>query len=153
MAGLPRVPSMNDAFRMVQAQSDLMSDLPSIIAELQASVRGLSETLTDSKTTAASALRVTARLEDILDEIEEPVRALRPGLQRLAVALDSPVIDRLPATLETIERTVLPVAARVAATTAWIQETKSRWKSRLAHLGARDRGLLPDVAPSAERTG
>jgi hypothetical protein len=144
---------MNDAFRMVQAQSDLMSDLPSIIAELQASVRGLSETLADSKTTAASALRVAARLEDILDEIEQPMRALRPGLQRLAAALDNPVIDRIPATLETIERTVLPFAARVAATTARMQETKARWKSRLARLRASDQPLLPGVAPSAKRTG
>ena len=107
---------MNDAFRLVQAQSDLMSDLPGIIAELQASVRSMSETLASSKDTATSAQVVLARLKSVLDEIEEPVRAMAPGLQRLSVALDSPVIDRLPATLEAIERTVLPIAARIEHT-------------------------------------
>jgi ABC-type transporter Mla subunit MlaD len=125
---------MNDAFRLVQAQSDLMTDLPAIIAELQESVRSLSETLAYSKDTAASAQRVIARLESVLDDIEEPVRAMRPGLQRLSVALDSPVIDRLPATLETIERTVLPVAARIEQTSERAHAMGARWALRTGPL-------------------
>jgi chromosome segregation ATPase len=125
---------MNDAFRLVQAQSDLMSDLPGIIAELQASVRSLSETLASSKDTAASAQAVLARLESVLDEIEEPVRAMGPGLQRLSVALDSPVIDRLPATLEAIERTVLPIAARIEHTNERAHAIQARWARRGAAL-------------------
>jgi chromosome segregation ATPase len=133
-SGQPRVPSMTGAMRMMQGQAELFSELPSIIAELQNSVRGLSETLSDSKETAASAQRVTARLEEILDQIEEPVRALRPGIERLAVVLDSPVVERLPATLETIERTVLPLASRINAATVWLDTTAARWRGRIARL-------------------
>jgi hypothetical protein len=133
-SGRPRIPSIADAMRIMQAQGDLMAELPSIIAELQDAVRGLSETLSDSRETAASAQRVTARLEEILDEIEEPVRSLRPGMERLAVVLDSPVVERLPATLETIERTVLPLASRINAATVWVDTTAARWRGWMAHL-------------------
>jgi ABC-type transporter Mla subunit MlaD len=125
---------MNDAFRLVQAQSDLLTDLPAIIAELQESVRTLSETLASSKETVTSAHRVIARLESVLDDIEEPVRAMRPGLQRLSVALDSPVIDRLPATLETIERTVVPIAARIEHTSERASAMGARWARRTGPL-------------------
>jgi ABC-type transporter Mla subunit MlaD len=125
---------MNDAFRLVQAQSDLMTDLPEIIAELQASVRALSETLASSKDTAATAQLVLARLDSVLDDIEEPLRAMRPGLQRLSVALDSPVIDRLPATLEAIERTVLPIAAQFERTNERAHAMGARWARRWAVL-------------------
>lgn len=130
--GFPRVPSMSDAFRLVQAQSDLMSDLPAIIAELQSSVRNLSATIASSTGSAESAQRVIARVESVLDEIEEPVRAMRPGLQRLSVALDSPVVDRLPATLETIERTALLLAARVEHYTGRAQALEAWWARRTA---------------------
>lgn len=132
--GFPRVPSVNDAFRLVQAQSELLTDLPGIIAELQASVRSLSETLASSKSTAASAQVVLARLDSVLDDIEEPVRAMGPGLHRLSIALDNPVIDRLPATLETIERTVLPIAARLERASKWADSMGARWARRSAPL-------------------
>jgi methyl-accepting chemotaxis protein len=125
---------MNDALRLVQAQTDLMTDLPAMIAELQQSVRDLSETVASSKDSAASAQRVIARLESVLDDIEEPVRAMAPGLQRLSVALDNPVIDRLPATLETIERTVLPIAARIEQTNERAHAMGARWARRTAPL-------------------
>jgi hypothetical protein len=144
--GIPRVPSMNDAFRMVQAQTDLMSDLPAIIKELHRSVRDLSEALAASKDSAASAQRVTARVEALLDEIEEPVRALRPGLTRVAAAIDSPVVDRLPSTLETIERAVLPIAARLEAVSQRVEALTSRanrWVARLRPSGARRRPAVP----------
>jgi hypothetical protein len=142
--GRPRIPSIADAMRIMQAQGDLMAELPSIIAELQNSVRGLSETLSDSKETAASAQRVTARLEKILDEIEEPVRSLRPGIERLALVLDSPVVERLPATLETIERTVLPLASRINAATVWVDTTAARWRGRIARVPRLRSGRRPD---------
>ena len=90
-----------------------------------------------SKDTATSAQRVTNRVEEALDEIEEPIRALRPGLERLAVTLDSPVIDRLPATLEAIESTVLPIAESM-------QRMRDRWAA------AKDRGRRA-IAPMRNR--
>ena len=126
MPGMSRVPGLGDALKSMQAQSELLAELPSTIRDLQRAVHGLAEALATSKDTLGSAQRVTTRLEDILDDIEGPVRALRPGIIRLAAALDSPVIDRLPATLEAIEAAVLPLTASVARTRArWLRVRQS----------------------------
>ena len=120
MPGMPRVPGFNDAIKMMQTQTEVLAELPSTIAELQRAVRGLGETLNASRESAAAAQRVTSRVEAALDEIEEPIRALRPGLERLAVVLESPVVERIPAMLEAIEATVVPIASGV-------EQTRARW--------------------------
>ncbi len=111
---------MSDTLKLMRSQTEVLSELPGTIMELQRTVRGLGETLAaakeavaSSKDAAESAQRTAARVEAALDEIEEPIRALRPGLERLAVALDNPVVDRLPAMLEAIEATVLPISEGV----------------------------------------
>ena|SRR5664279_2433521 len=109
MPGIPRVPGLSDALQMVQTQSELLAELPAIIAELQRAVKGLGETVAASREAIASTRRVSARLESVLDEIEEPVRKLRPGIERLATALNNPAIDRIPGIVEAIEQTVVPV--------------------------------------------
>ncbi|MCP6423772.1 hypothetical protein NL463_31130, partial [Klebsiella pneumoniae] len=45
-----------------------------------------------------------------------PVRALAPGLTRLAVVLDDPVIEELPDTLRKVQGDVLPVLRTLADT-------------------------------------
>jgi chromosome segregation ATPase len=139
MPGMPRVPGFNDAIKMMQTQTELLAELPATIAELQRAVRGLGETLNTSRDAAASAARVSSRVEEALDEIEDPIRALRPGLERLAVALDSPVIDRIPATLEAIEATVLPIAAGVEQARERWAAVKERGRRLLAPLRSRGR--------------
>jgi ABC-type transporter Mla subunit MlaD len=106
---LPRVPGFSEAVEMSQAQAELLKQLPSTIAELQRAVKGLAELVAATTDTVVSAQRVTARFETVLNEIEDPVRSLRPGIERLAAALDTPAIDRIPETLEAIERTVTPL--------------------------------------------
>jgi chromosome segregation ATPase len=121
MPGMPRMPGVGDVLKNMQTQTEVLAELPSTIRDLQLAVRGLSEMLAALKDTLASAQRVSTRIDEILDDIEEPVRALRPGIIRLAAALDSPVIDRIPATLEAIEAAVLPV-------TASAERARARWE-------------------------
>lgn len=109
MPGMPRIPGLGDSMKMVQAQSELITELPKTIAELQRAVKGLAEALAATKETVASTHRVSARLESVLDDIEEPLRSLRPGIERLAVVLNDPAIDRIPDALRSIEQTVGPV--------------------------------------------
>jgi ABC-type transporter Mla subunit MlaD len=130
MPGMPRVPGIGDVAKLMQAQSELLSELPSTVADLQRTVRGLSEALAATRETATSAQRVSARLEEILDEIEEPVRSLRPGIERLAVVLDDPVIDRIPAIIAMIEQIVTPIA-----------NGRQRLQSGTARLAERGRDL------------
>jgi hypothetical protein len=113
MPGRPRVPSLGDALALLQAQTELMADLPATVLELQRAVRGLGEVVATTRETMLATQRVAARLEEILDDIDGPVRNLRPGLEKLATVLDDPVIERIPATLTAVEQAVGPVAAGV----------------------------------------
>ena len=113
MPGRPRVPSLGDALALLQAQTELMADLPATVLELQRAVRGLGDVVATTRETMLATQRVAARLEEILDDIDGPVRNLRPGLEKLATVLDDPVIERIPATLTAVEQAVGPVAAGV----------------------------------------
>jgi hypothetical protein len=124
--GVPPVPTVTDLLRMVQLQTELMTELPETMTELTRAVRGLAETVETAKETVAAANRVTERLESLLDELQDPVHGLRPGIQRITEVLEAPVIGRLPAILESVERTVHPVS-----------ESAERIRKRLARFRRR----------------
>jgi hypothetical protein len=46
-----------------------------------------------------------------VEELEEPVRALRPGLERVGKVLDDPAIDTVPDTLRRIHDDLMPLIA------------------------------------------
>src|SRR5579875_2402884 len=100
---MPMMPGMSETLRAMQAQTEVMTQLPATLGDLQRAVRGVADALAASKETVASAQQVSERLASVLDEIEEPVRALRPGIVRLGEVLNSPVVERIPAVLEAIE--------------------------------------------------
>jgi hypothetical protein len=62
-----------------------------------------------ARDTIASAQRTAERLEDLVEELEEPVRALRPGLERVGKVLDDPVVDTIPDTLRQIHDDLMPL--------------------------------------------
>jgi hypothetical protein len=62
-----------------------------------------------ARETIESAQRIAARLEGLVDELEEPVRALKPGLERVGRVLDDPVVDTVPDTLRQIQDDLLPL--------------------------------------------
>lgn len=126
--GLPRMPGLSETLGRLQTQTEVLADLPATIAELQRVVAGLADLTAATKETMESALRVSSRIEAVLDEIEEPIRALRPGIERLSVALDHSAVDRVPDTLTAIEQSVLPISA---AMTRW----QARWQA-VAGMGA-----------------
>jgi hypothetical protein len=59
--------------------------------------------------TIASAQRIAERLEDLVEELEEPVRALKPGIERVGRVLDDPVVDTVPDTLRRIQEDLVPL--------------------------------------------
>src|SRR3954453_19056559 len=112
---MPRLPrGFGDPMQMMKAQSEFMAELPATIADLQKTVRGLAEAIDGVKESVAAAQRVSARVESVLDEMEAPVRALRPGIERLAAALDNPVIDRIPIMLAAVDDAVTPMTDQLA---------------------------------------
>jgi ABC-type transporter Mla subunit MlaD len=100
---------MADVLRLMQVQAEVMTDLPDTIAELSKAVRGLAETAEATRETAGAASRVVERMESLLDELQDPVRGLRPSIERVTQVLDAPVWQRLPTVLESVESTVLPI--------------------------------------------
>ncbi len=110
MAKLPGIDSVVHGVQSVlQAQSDAVAALPGTVAALTSAVRGLADTV--SRTNA-----MLGRLDGIISELEEPLKALAPGLAKLAVILDDPIIEDVPETLKQVQKDVLPVLRTLADT-------------------------------------
>jgi ABC-type transporter Mla subunit MlaD len=138
MPGLPRMPRMDDAMQLFKAQAEILAELPSTVIELQRTARELTETLVAMREAVAAAQRVANRVEGVLDDMEEPVRQMRPGIARLAAVLDDPAIDRIPSTLRAIELMVEPVAAgltRLRDRSARVVQQGRQLSRRLGSVG------------------
>ncbi|RFU18922.1 hypothetical protein [Geodermatophilus marinus] len=107
--GLPRIPGLSELVEVLQAQTEALAQLPRTIADLNGAVRELIAATRVATETIASAQRTAERLEGLVEELEEPVRALRPGLDRVGRVLDDPAVDTLPGTLRAISDDVLPL--------------------------------------------
>ena len=113
---MARIPGMDTAFGLLQAQTDALARLPDVVNALTGAVRGLVETAQQARETIASVQRLTARMDGIVAELEQPLRDLAPGLAKLAVVLDDPVVSDLPETLRRVQADVLPVIRTMADT-------------------------------------
>jgi ABC-type transporter Mla subunit MlaD len=158
-----RIPGIDGAFSILQAQTEALAQLPAAVTALTGAVRGLGETVQSARETLAAVQRLAVRLDALVEEMEEPVRALAPGLARLAVVLDDPVIDELPDTLRKVQADVLPVLRTLADTherVAFIAGSTERIMTFVdetsrtiagipgaALLGRRKPGLRPVVVP------
>jgi ABC-type transporter Mla subunit MlaD len=106
---MPRIPGLSELLALLQAQTEALAQLPRTLTDLTGTVRELTLATTTARETVESAQRIAARLEALLEELEEPVRALRPGLQRVATVLDDPAVDTVPDTLRRIHEDLLPL--------------------------------------------
>jgi ABC-type transporter Mla subunit MlaD len=106
---MPRIPGLSELLSLLQTQTEALSQLPRTLSDLNGTVRELTEATTMARDTIASAQRIAERLEDLVDELEEPVRALRPGIERVGKVLDDPVVDTVPDTLRQINEDLMPL--------------------------------------------
>ena len=109
LPGMPRVPGVSELVSQLQTQTEALAQLPLTVAALNTAVQSLIEAVTTTRETAASAQRVSERLEEVIEELDAPVRALRPGLERVAKVLNDPVIDTVPETLRKLTEDVVPL--------------------------------------------
>ena len=107
--GMPRIPGLGDLLSLLQTQTEALAQLPRTLSDLQGTVRELTEATTKARETIDAAQRVAARLEDLVEELEEPVRALKPGLERVGRVLDDPAVDTVPDTLRRIHDDLMPL--------------------------------------------
>lgn len=152
---MPAVPGLGDLLGALRAQADAFAELPATLLVLNRSIRGLAETVNSARETLQSVQRLAARLEAVVAEVEEPVRALAPGLARVAKVLDSPVVDGLPEALRTLQDDVLPLVKGMRDTqakVAGIASSTDRMLSFMDETGSRlsmlpGAGLLRGVWP------
>ena len=107
--GLPRIPGLSELIDLLQKQTEALAQLPRTLTELNGAVRELVAATRVATEAIASGQRTAERLEGLVEELEEPVRALRPGLERVGRVLDDPAIETVPDTLRSIADDVLPL--------------------------------------------
>jgi ABC-type transporter Mla subunit MlaD len=116
MPSIPRMPGFSELLGLLQAQTEALAALPRTMLDLNRSILSLVDVVASARDTLASSQRVSARLEAIVEEMEEPILALKPGLERLAVVLADPAVDTVPDTLRKINEDVLPLVHGIRET-------------------------------------
>ncbi len=117
-------------------------------------------TVQQAREAVATVHRVAARADELVAELEEPLRALRPGLARLAAVLDNPVVDDVPATLRQIRddlppvlRTLADASGRLALVTGPTDRLLSFVDDTSRNLGLPGAGLLGRRRPPIKGAG
>lgn len=111
--GMPKIPGFAELLAALQAQTEALAQLPRTLSDLNGAVRELITATSTATSAIASAQRTAERLEDLVGELEEPVRALKPGLERMGRVLDDPAVDTIPDTLRTINEDLMPLIATI----------------------------------------
>lgn len=101
---------------IVTAPARALVEVPRTLLDLNRSILSLIDALTMARETLLSASEVAARVERVAEELEEPLLALRPGIERLARVLDDEAVDTLPDTLRRINEDVLPLLSGLRET-------------------------------------
>jgi ABC-type transporter Mla subunit MlaD len=107
--GMPRIPGLSELMTLLQTQTEALSQLPRTLSDLNGTVQELTRATTMARETIESAQRIAERLESLVEGLEEPVRNLKPGLERVGRVLDDPAIDTVPDTLRRIHEDLMPL--------------------------------------------
>ena len=131
--GMPRIPGLSELLSLLQTQTEALAQLPRTLADLNGTVRELTAATTMARDTIASAQRTAEKLEELVEELEEPVRALRPGLERVGKVLDDPAIDTVPDTLRRIHDDLMPLIAGLRHAQTRMGSVTGLLRRRAAH--------------------
>jgi ABC-type transporter Mla subunit MlaD len=107
--GMPSIPGFGDLLALLQKQTEALAQMPRTLTDLNRTIRELTEVTTLARETIESAQRITERLEGLVGELQQPVRALKPGLERVGRVLDDPAVDTGPETLRRIHDDLMPL--------------------------------------------
>jgi ABC-type transporter Mla subunit MlaD len=107
--GMPGIPGLGDMLSLLQKQTEALAQLPRTLTDLNGTIRELTEATALARETIESAQRITERLEGVVEELQQPVRALKPGLERVGRVLDDPAVDTVPDTLRRIHDDLMPL--------------------------------------------
>jgi ABC-type transporter Mla subunit MlaD len=97
--------------RLAREQAEALAELPGALVSLTRAVTSLDGTIREARETVARLQRLGERLESVLDEVEQPVKDLAPGLRRVGAVLDDPAVSDLPDTVRRVREDLLPLVA------------------------------------------
>jgi ABC-type transporter Mla subunit MlaD len=120
------LPSPVELARLARAQAEAVAALPGAVLSLTRAVKSLDKTMRDAREAVARLQRLGERLEGILDEVEEPIRDLAPGLRRVGKVLDDPVVSEIPDTVRRLRDDVLPLVATLRGTSDMLDRFSGR---------------------------
>jgi ABC-type transporter Mla subunit MlaD len=129
---------------VIAAPARALLEVPRTLLDLNRSILTLIDALTMARETLLSASEVAARVERVAEELEEPLLALRPGIERLARVLDDEAVDTLPDTLRRINEDVLPLLSGLRETQSRVNAVASIMPGAASLLFAR-RGRPSDT--------
>lgn len=144
MAGIPGLgfvgATVGSVVRGARDQAEAIVRLPSTVVD----------TVDEVRAAARSARRVAERADRLLDDIEQPLRAVAPGLRRLADLLDDPVVADAPETLRRFRDDVLPAVRALRETQQRVAGFAGAEQLRgAAALFMRRAATRPDVTPGS----
>jgi ABC-type transporter Mla subunit MlaD len=117
VAKIPGLDSvLSGVLSVLQAQTEALAALPGAVQALSASVHNLADVTAGAKETVETVNRLAHRMDAIIGELEEPLKALGPGMRTVAKVLDDPIISTVPQTLAQVQRDILPVLRTIADT-------------------------------------
>jgi ABC-type transporter Mla subunit MlaD len=142
---MPRIPGLSELLAQLQAQTEALAQLPRTMTDLNSAVRELIGAVGVASETIASAQRTAERLEELVEELEEPVRALKPGLERVGKVLDDPVIDTVPETLRSIHDDLVPLIGSLRQAQARVGTVTGILRRRGVQTDGEDQPPAPDT--------
>src|SRR3954451_15346669 len=107
--GMPRIPGLTELLSLLQTQTEALAQLPRTLSDLNGTVRELTEATRVAHATIASAQRIAERLEDLVEELEEPVPALKAGIERVGRGLRDPGVGSGPEPLRRNQEDLVPL--------------------------------------------
>lgn len=132
MASLPTIPGVDVLTDVARSQLHVLQQIPSVLTALNTTMTRLADAIQQSNETMASVNRVTNRMDRMLDELEEPVVMMGPGLRRLAIVLDDPILTAVPDMLRTAQKDLGPQLRQLLEMQHTIQNTAMQVTTNLS---------------------
>lgn len=114
-SSVPGFSSWSDLTRLMQAQNGLLEQIPTTLMRLTEVLDKLAPAATDAVETVTISRRVSANIEQLVAELEQPIRDLIPAIERLTTILNDPAIAAIPTTVQRIHDEADPILERVLA--------------------------------------
>ncbi len=107
---------VSSVLSVLQAQTEALAALPGAVQALSAAVKNLAEATAGAKDTVITMNRLVNRIDGIVEDLEMPLRALAPGMTRMAAVIDDPIVTAVPQTLNQIRKEIQPLLRALSET-------------------------------------